>query len=167
MIKLFSTSGVSEVADRILKKGEIQLTTEQKKRMLDEKKKKVVNIIARNAINPQTNVPHPPARIEEAMEEAKVHIKLSMSAEEQVDNVVKALRPILPLKFEKRTIAIKIPVEYSARLYGILKEFGEVKKEEYVGNYQYCLLEIPAGLQDDLYNKLNNLTHGNVETKIV
>ncbi len=29
------------------------------------------------------------------------------------------------------------------------------------------VIEIPAGLQDDLFNKLNSATKGNVETKIM
>ncbi|ODS38109.1 MAG: rRNA metabolism protein [Candidatus Altiarchaeales archaeon WOR_SM1_86-2] len=167
MNKLFGTTDVYEVADKIIKKGDIQLTTEQKRRMLDERKKRIVNIISRNAINPQTNSPHPPQRIEDAMDEARVHVSLAKSAEEQVESVIKLLRPLLPIKFEKRRVAVKIPAGYSSKVQQVLREFGRVEKEEWAGNYQYCVLEIPAGVQDDFYNKLNNLTHGEVEIKIL
>ena len=167
MLKVFETTDVREVAGKILKKGELHLTTEQKKRMLEERKKQVISIITRNAINPQTKTPHPPDRIESAMDEAKVSIDIQKSAKEQVDKVVKALRPLLPIKFENVQIAVKIPSEHSGKLYSVLHEFGEVKKDAWQGNCQYCLVEMPAGLQDDFCNKVNNLTHGEAEIKIL
>ena len=167
MNKLFGSVDVYDIADKIIKKGDIQLTTEQKKRMLDERRRQIVSIISRESINPQTNAPHPPQRIEGAMDEARAQVSLAKSAEEQVEAVVKLLRPLLPLKFEKRRVAVKIPVGYSGNVQQILREFGKVEKEEWIGNFQYCVLEIPAGVQDDLYNKLNNLTHGEAEIKIL
>lgn len=167
MLKVFESTDVKEVAGKILEKGELHLTTEQKKRMLDERKKQIVNLIARNAMNPQTKTPHPPERIENAMNEAKVSVDIQKSAKEQVDKVVKALRPLLPIKFDNVRIAVKIPSEHSGKLYAVLHEFGEVKKDGWRGSFQFCLVEMPAGLQDDFCNKINNLTHGEAEVKIL
>lgn len=167
MSKVFESTDVGVVAGKILKKGDLHLTTEQKKRMLEERKKQIVNIIARNAVNPQTKTPHPPDRIENAMNEAKVNVDIQKSAKEQVDKVVKALRPLMPIKFENVQIAVKIPAEHSGKLYTVLHEFGEVKKDGWQGNFQFCLIEMPAGLQDDFCNKINNLTHGEAEVKIL
>lgn len=72
--EIFGTTDINEVAKQIVLKGQVQLTTEQRRKMLEEKKRQIVNEIAKNAINPQTNTPHPPQRIEKAIEEAKVHI---------------------------------------------------------------------------------------------
>ena len=85
----------------------------------------------------------------------------------KVDKVVKALRPLLPIKFDNVQIAVKIPSEHSGKLYAVLHEFGEVKKDAWQGNFQFCLVEMPAGLQDDFCNKINGLTHGDVEIKIL
>ncbi|ODS37646.1 rRNA metabolism protein [Candidatus Altiarchaeales archaeon WOR_SM1_SCG] len=167
MLKVFETTDVIEVAGKILKKGELHLTTEQRKQMLEERKKQIVNIIARNAINPQTKTPHPPDRIANAMDEAKVSIDIQKSAKEQVERVVKALRPLIPIKFDNVQIAVKIPAEHSGKLYATLHEFGEVKKDGWQGNFQFCLVEMPAGLQDDFCNKVNNLTRGEAEIKIL
>ena len=167
MLKVFESTDVSVVASKILKKGELHLTTEQKKRMLEERKKQIINIITKNAINPQTKTPHPPDRIESAMNEAKINVGIQKSAKEQVDKVVKALRPLLPIKFDNVQIAVKIPAEHSGKLYAVLHEFGEVKKDGWQGNFQFCLIEMPAGLQDDFCNKINNLTHGEAEIKIL
>ncbi|MBM3309657.1 MAG: ribosome assembly factor SBDS [Candidatus Altiarchaeales archaeon] len=167
MKKALGASDLNAVADVILKKGELHLTTEQKKNMLEARRKQIVSIIVRNAINPQTKTPHPPSRIESAMEEAKVHVTLDKSAKEQVDKILKALQPLIPIRFEKVQVAVKIPAAHTGRLYSVLREYGEVKKEEWVGQEQYCLVEIPGGVQDELYDKLNSLTHGEVKTKLV
>ncbi len=165
--KIFGSTDVSVVADKILKKGELQLTTEQRKAMLEAKRKQIVAIIARNAINPQTGAPHPPARIEKAMEEARVHVDLSKTAEEQVDDVVKQIRPLLPIRFATVKIAVKIPQEYAGKIYSLFQEFGGAKQEEWAGSNLICMLEMPAGLQDTFYNKINNFTHGSAEIKII
>ncbi|MEA3255210.1 MAG: ribosome assembly factor SBDS, partial [Candidatus Altiarchaeota archaeon] len=98
MDKVLGTTDLHEVVDKIIKKGELHLTVEQRKRMIEETRKQVISLIARNAINPQTNTPHPPARIDKAVNEAKIHIDPVKSAKRQVESVVKRLRPILPIK---------------------------------------------------------------------
>jgi len=167
MNKILGTIQLNEVVDRIIKKGELHFTLEQRKRMIEEKRKKIVSIIARNAINPQTKTPHPPSRIEKAIEEAKISIDPFRSTKEQVDSVVKEIRPILPIKFETLELAVKIPANYAGNSYRILREFGEVKKEEWDKGDLLCLLEIPAGIQDEFYSRLNSLTHGDVKIKVL
>ncbi len=167
VIEAFASTDVKAAAAEILKTGELHLTTEQRKRLLDERRRQIVDIIARNAINPQTKTPHPPTRIEKAMEEARVHVDMEKSAKSQVDDVLKAIKPIIPIKFEKIQVALKIPAKYASKLFQTLREFGEVKKEEWIKDEQYCLLEIPGGLQDELYQAMNKLTHGDVEIKVL
>ena len=163
----FKTTNVLELADIILRKGELHLTTEQKRKMLEARRKQIVSIIARNSINPQTKTPHPATRIESAMEEAKIHVTLDRSANKQVEKIIKAIQPIIPIRFEKVQVAVKIPADYTGKAYSILREYGEVKKEEWVGGEQYCVLEMPGGIQDEFYDKLNSLTHGGAKTKLM
>jgi len=168
MKKALGTIDLAEAVDKILTKGEIQLTTEQRKEMLEEKRKQVIALISRNSINPQTNAPNPPARIESAMEEARVDIDPFKGAQEQVDHVVKLIRPILPIRFETLNMAVKIPATYAGNAHRVIKEFGTVKKEEWSSAGDLLtMLEMPAGLQDEFYNKMNSLTHGEVKIKII
>jgi ribosome maturation protein SDO1 len=165
--ELFGVDNVRDVVGQIIKKGELHLTTEQKRRMLVERRRQVASIIARNAVNPQTGTPHPLARIEAAMTEARAEVVIGKTANEQVESVLKGLKPLIPLRFEKIQVAVKIPATYSGKLYNVIRDFGEVKKEDWVRGEQYCLIEIPAGVQDDLYSRLNSITHGEVKTKVV
>jgi len=167
ILELFQVSDVKEAFRKILLDGELHLTTEQKRKMLVDRRKQVATIIARNAVNPQTHAPHPLARIEAAMDEARAEVVLSKSANEQVEKVLKVLKPILPIKFEKAEVAVKIPAQYAGKIHHTIHELGDVKKEEWVGGEQIILVEIPAGLQDELFSKLNNITHGDVKIKVV
>lgn len=167
MVKIFGTSDVNGVADKILKKGELHLTTEQRRQILENRKKQIIATIARNAINPQTKAPHPIGRIEKALEEVRFNVDISKSANEQVDSAIKAIRPILPIRFETVEVAVKIPAAYSGTCHRILQEFGEIKKEEWDKGDLLCLLEIPGGVQDEFYSKINGLTHGEVKIKVL
>ncbi|NYZ79406.1 ribosome assembly factor SBDS [Candidatus Micrarchaeota archaeon] len=167
MKKAFGTTEFMKIAEVILRKGDVQLTTEQRKKMVEEKRRKIVAILARECVDPRTGAPHPPQRIEKALEESRVRIDPFKDAEAQLKEVVDALRLILPMKFEKVRIAVRVPAEYAPRAFGTLKEYS-IQKEEWQSNGNLIVVvEMPAGLQGEFYDKINKITAGNVETKIL
>jgi ribosome maturation protein SDO1 len=168
MEKVFETTDALEVADKIIKKGQIQITANQKRKMQEEKTKQVIAQIAREAINPQTKLPHPPQRIQKAMDEAKVHIDPMKSVEEQIQPTVKAILTKIPIRIEKVKIAAKIPGTYAGKAYSTITQYGKLEKEEWMNDGSWIgVIEIPGGLQDEFYTALSGLTHGEVETKLL
>ena len=168
MKNIFKTDDIYEVAGIILKEGNLELTTHQKSEGREEIKKRVTAIIARNAIDPRTGLPHPLQRIESAMEEAKVSIAEGKSAEEQVNDIVEALRPILPIKFEKRKLEIVVPAKFANQSFRILKSFSTVQKSEWMNDGSLkAVVEIPAGMQDEFFAELNKICHGEVGSRIL
>lgn len=166
--EFFGTTEPLAVAKQIIRHGEIQLTTDQRRQMLEQKRKQIVQYIAQNAVNPQTGAPHPPQRIEIAMEEAKVHIDPFKGVEEQVKEVMDALRPLIPIRFEKVRIAVRLTAEDSAKCYGDLKSFGTILKEEWSPTGAWIgVVEMPAGMQTDFFDRINAKTKGNAEIKIL
>ncbi len=162
--KAFKTADPYEVAAQIIKKGVVQLTAEYRKKLRDAKVKQVVTFLARNCIDPKTNLPHPPQRIENAISEVGVKIDEFKSVEEQVNNIIKDLQKVLPIKIEFKKIAVKIPAAYTGKAYSILREY--LKKEEWTSSGDLVVVvELPAGLQMDFFSKLNSLTQGSAETK--
>ena len=134
----------------------------------EEKTKQVIAQIAREAINPQTKLPHPPQRIQKAMEEAKVHIDPMKSVEEQIEPTVKAILTKIPIRIEKVKIAAKIPGTYAGKAYSTITQYGKLEKEEWMNDGSWIgVIEIPGGLQDEFYTALSGLTHGEVETKLI
>ncbi len=168
MAKVFKSQDVEDVALAILMDGDIQLTTEQRKKMLELKRKQIVTKIAMNAINPQTKTPHPPNRIEMAMEEAKVHIDPFKPVDLQIQDVLKALMPIIPIRFEKAVFAVKLAGDDYGKCFGDLKQMGRITKQEWTSDGSWIgLIEIPAGMQNDLFDMLNGKTKGRAETKLI
>ncbi|MCD6279411.1 ribosome assembly factor SBDS [Candidatus Micrarchaeota archaeon] len=164
---VFGTTDPYRIADEIIKHGEIPLTTDMRKKLIEEKKKKIISIILREAIDPRTKAPIPEVRLLNALEKVKIHIDPFKQPEIQVKDVVNALRPVLPIHFEKVKIAVKVPAEQATRVYGILKEYG-IKKEEWTNTGSLiAVVEMPAGLQLEFYDRINKMTHGSVETKII
>jgi ribosome maturation protein SDO1 len=162
----FETDDVFAIASVIIKNGEVQLTAEQRKTMIEEKKKRIIHIIARNCINPQTGLPHPPARIEAAIEEAKVPINPFKDPDEQAKEIVEALRPILPIRMETTKLAVKIPTPYSAKAYSVLERYGTISKDEWGTDGSWiCVIEIPAGLRIEFIERVNDFTKGKGQIK--
>ena len=161
---VFKTTDIGQIAIEIVKRGQIQLTTEQRKEILEMKRKQVINEIVREAINPQTNTPIPVIRIEEAMEEAKVRIDPFKGVEEQVQMVLKAIRPLIPIRMEKARLAVRLSGDAYGRLYGDISRMGTILKEEWSNSGDYiCVVEIPAGMQGDLIDLVNRKTNGEAD----
>lgn len=63
---------------------------------------------------------------------------------------------------------MRIPAKFSGSTYNIIKQYGKVLKENWGNDGSLFLsVEIPGGLQEEFFDKLNSLTHGEVETKIL
>jgi ribosome maturation protein SDO1 len=166
--KAFGTTNVLSIAEVVIKKGEISLTAEQRKQFIENKRRQVIEVIARNAINPQTKTPHPPARIEQAMSEARVNIDPTKSIDELVRIAMKAIRPLIPIRFEEIEVAVKIPPSYAPKAYGEVAAFGKLTREAWQNDGSWIgVVKIPAGMQTDFYALINRLTRGEAETKLL
>jgi ribosome maturation protein SDO1 len=166
--KVFGTTSFEEIALRIILKGEIHLTADQRRAMIAEKRRQVISFIARNAINPQTGHPHPPQRIEMAMEEAKVNIDPFRSLEELVKDTMKLLRPLIPIKFDEVKVAVRIPADYAPRAFGEIQAAAVIDQQEWQKDGSWiCVVTIPAGIQNEFYELVNKISRGEAETKLV
>ncbi|MCY0883103.1 MAG: ribosome assembly factor SBDS [Acidianus infernus] len=166
--KVFGTTDFETVAREILLKGEMPITAEQRKEMLDSKKKQLIDFIHRNAIDPKTHLPIPPARIEAAMEEAKVQIDLNKDIESQALQIIHEIARIIPIKVARAILEIKVPAKYSSKVKSQLSNLGSVKKTNWLNDGTLIAeIEIPAGAQEEVIDKLNSLTKGEVEVKVL
>lgn len=166
--KIYETSDTYEVAKIMFEKGTFQLNAQQRKEMVDQKLKQIIHLISKTYVDPKTKLPHPPVRIENAFEDAKIHIDPFLEAEEQVQDIVQALRSILPMSSENIQIALKIPAEYTGKSYGTVKNYGTIKRDEWQSDGSWvAVVEIPAAMQLELLDMLGKETQGNVQSKIV
>lgn len=159
---------MSEIAKIIILKGDIQLTTEQRHKMQKNKRNRIIEMIVKNAMDPKTKAPHPRQRIELAMEQAGVHVDPFKPVTEQIKVIIDKLRPIIPLSMEQVRISIKIPAEFIGRAYGVARNFGALEREDWQSDGSWIgIVRIAAGMQNEFYDRLNDVTKGNVSTKIL
>jgi ribosome maturation protein SDO1 len=166
--KHFGTDEITEIAKKIILKGDIQLTTEQRHKMQKNKRNRIVESICRNAMDPKTKAPHPRQRIELAMEEAGIHVDPFKPVRDQVKTTIEALRTIIPISIDQVRISVKIPAEQIGKAYGLVRNFGALEREDWQSDGSWIgIIRIAAGMQTDFYEKLNDVTKGNVSTKIL
>jgi ribosome maturation protein SDO1 len=163
----FKTTDVKEIASQILKHGEIQFTTEQRRKLVEDKKKEIAYMISKRGVDPKTNLPHPANRIMKAIEESHTNLDPFKSSSDQLEAVLDGIRPILPIKIETVEIAVKIPMQYAGKASSALRAITPVKREEWKGDGWIAVIDIPAGMQSEILSKLNEITSGSVETKVL
>ncbi|WP_435154161.1 ribosome assembly factor SBDS [Haladaptatus sp. DFWS20] len=166
---VFETTDPLEIIPEVIKRGEIQITAEQRKEMQEQKHKQLVNRITRNAVNPQMdNAPHPPERIENALEEAGFSVDPMEPVGQQVDDALDALRPVIPIRFDEVTIAVQVPANYAGSAQARIRQFGDLEREEWQNDGSWVgVMTFPAGMQNEFYDLVNEHTSGEAETRII
>jgi ribosome maturation protein SDO1 len=164
LLKSFKTTDTTQVAEQILLKGDLSLTTDQRRRMIEEKRKQIVQHIYETFVDPRTHNPHPLVRIDSAIEEARVAIDPFRRSEDQAKTVVDAVRKILPLKSETIALTVIVPASYSAQSYNVIKKIGQSKSEQWLSNGSLKVdLEINAGAKASFLEKLGAATKGSAQ----
>ena len=166
--KAFNTEDQIAIAEIIMKKGDLNLTTDQRRKMIEEKRKQIVHFIAKTYVDPKTHFPHPPLRIEQAMKDGRVSIDPQKNVDEQVKEIVEKLRSIIALKSESLQLEILIPAQFASQSYAVLKSVGSLKKEEWQNNGSLkAILEIPAAARPNVIDRLGSITKGSASVEVV
>jgi len=154
----FGTSDVNAVAEKIIRQGEVQVPKEYRDTERENKRKQIIDFLSKYVIDPRTEKPHTAERISAAIEEAGVNID-NRPIEQQITKVIEKIRVILPIKIQTKKLKIRIPAVHTGKVYGIISEYKE--SENWLSNGDLeCIINLPVGLQEDFYDKLNAVTHG-------
>ena len=168
LLKAFKTEDLTEIAKIIMQKGDLNLTTDQRRKMIDDKKKQIVEFIVKTYVDPRTHLPHPPLRVELAMKDGRVSVDPQKSVDEQVKEIVEKLRSIIALKSENMELEIIIPAQYASQSYAVLKSVGTLKKEEWQNNGSLkAILEIPAAARPNVIDRLGSITKGSASVEVM
>ncbi|WP_225334548.1 ribosome assembly factor SBDS [Halomicrobium urmianum] len=167
--EVFGTTEPLEIIPEVVERGEIQITADQRREMQEQKHRQLVQRITRNAVNPQMDdAPHPPERIESALEETDFRVDPMEPVENQVDEALDALRPVIPIRFDEVTVAVQVPADYAGSAQAQIRQFGDLDREEWQSDGSWIgVLTFPAGMQNDFYDLVNEHTSGEAETEII
>lgn len=158
----FGTTDIFTIAQKIIVSGEVQKTQEFRDNEREARIKQLVHLIIKNAVD-QHGRPYTEERIKRALDEAHYNLD-SRPAEQHITSAVEALKKVIPIKLETKRIRLVIPAQYTGQVYALLKDYKESEEWMPNGSLQ-AILNIPAGLQIDFYDKLNGITHGAVQSE--
>ena len=165
--KVFGEISFNEIIKQIITKGKVQLTTAQRHDIAKAKKKEIIYLISRSAYNPQTKIPHPPIRIENAIDESKIQIDIFKSAEEQIPEIINKIKILIPISIETIELAIKVPSQHAARTLSVLRAF-KLKKQEWQNNGSLiAVFSLPAGMKTEFIGLANKFTNGTADIKFI
>ena len=159
----FGTDDITQISQKIVKSGEVMTNQEHREEEREKKIKQVVDFLTKNSVDPRTKMPHTPDRIKSALEQAHVNIK-NIPIENQIQDIIHAISGILPISMETRKIKVTIPSMHTGKAYGVVNQYkGE---ESWLGNGDLeVVVNIPAGIVMDFFDKLNSVTHGSALTE--
>ena len=167
LLKAFKTEDLTEIAQIIMQKGDLNLTTDQRRKMIDDKRKQIIEFIVKTYVDPRTHLPHPPVRIENALKDGRVSIDPQKNVEEQVKEIVEKLRSIIALKSENLNLEIIIPAQYASQSYAVLKSVGSLKEEWQNNGSLKAILEIPAAARPNVIDRLGSITKGSASVEVI
>lgn len=151
--KTFATQDITTITSIILEKGSIQLTTAQRKEMVESMKQKIIHHIHTQAVDPKTKAPHPKTRLELALDESRYSVDPFKRLEEQVKDAITKLKPLIPLSFETVRMAFKVPGSAYGSVSQILRSYQQ--KEGWLEDGSWaCVVELPAGMKGDLISQV-------------
>ena len=162
LMDAFGTADVYEIARKIITAGEVQKTQEFRDAERETRIKQLITLVLKNAVD-QHGRPYTEERIRRAMEEIHYHVD-NRPADQQLAPLVEKLKEVIPIKVETKRIRLVVPARFTGQVYGLLKNYKE--SEEWLANGDLAaIVNIPAGLQLDFYDKLNNVTHGAIQSQ--
>jgi ribosome maturation protein SDO1 len=159
----FGSQDILEISKIILEKGSIQLTTMQRKQMVEQKRQLIIQEIHQTAIDPKAKSPHPRTRIELALEESRFSVDPFKRVEIQVKDAIAVLKHMIPLSFEPVRIAFRI----SGSGYGAANKFLRpyLDKEDWLSNGDWaCIIQCPPGMASNIIGKIKGIDN-NSEVK--
>ena len=167
MKNIFKTTDTLKIAEKIIKDGSIQVSDEYRDKLRSEKLKVITEILIKNAADANTGEPVTATRINNAFREANVHVDIFKKAEDQIQELVSKLRPVLSLTFEKKILDIRIPANNAAKLYGYVDSKTDIIDQAWLTDGSWsCKAEIAAGIVTEFLDELKSKTHGDIEISV-
>ena len=155
---------MSKALDEIIKKGNYQLSTAERKKKVEEKRAQITYYFHKNFMDPKTKLPHPLTRIEAALGDIKgLRIHPDEPAEQQAKTIKKQLKDIIPLKSNALEGTIIVPHAFLGQSQGVIHGLCTVTKEEYTGAGCKMRVALVASDLQKLLSELNRVGEINFE----
>ncbi|DAC22320.1 MAG: ribosome assembly factor SBDS [Euryarchaeota archaeon] len=150
---VFGSQDIVVITTAILEKGSIQLTTAQRKQMVETMRQQIIHRIHSEAVDPKTKSPHSKTRIELALDESRYSVDPFKRLEDQVKDAIAKLKPLIPLSFETVRLAFKVPGSAYGSVSQLLRTYQQ--KEGWLEDGSWaCVIECSAGMKGEIIGQV-------------
>lgn len=156
----FGTSSIEECMKIIVDRGELQLTSEDRKKKKEELKRKIINEIHKYYLDPKTMKSHPITTLESAIERTKINITLEKGFQRQFDEIVKKLPEFIPIRKCVMEGTLTIPNTYIGKAQGVISKFAEEGSKKYLSTHLEVQVSVIPGVYDNFMKELSSATKG-------
>lgn len=153
LIDSFGKKG-QDLLEYILKEGKYQLTTQEKREMVEQCRKDVVRYIHNTYIDSVTKLPHPIQRIELALQEIKFNPEPEKSVESNVKSILNKLTGIIRLTESTMSATVTVPNKHIGKVASIIYSNCNVLKEDYGKEAAVFEIEFAPGKYENLHDQL-------------
>lgn len=159
----FGTTNIKTIIEDILRNGEYQMTAAERKAKTEQKRRQILNHIQKYYIDPKTNKSHPLTRIENTVESLKIRIDMDQSVEKQVQDIVKKMMGVIPLRKSVMEGVLKIPNQHAGKVMGIVSKWSTIQRQNWKTDGCEISISVIPGDYDIMMKELNDKTQGEVE----
>ena len=163
LAKAFPGKSGNDILQFIAEKGEIQYSAEERKQLIEEKKKRIVEYIHKYYVDPSTNNPHPVNRINNAIDQLKIQIDLDGPMEKELKEVETRINDVLPCKRMETEVIATIPNDFAKPADQAMKKYGRITSVSPDGSSKKYTVVIVPGDFDMLNKDLARATRGNYQ----
>eukprot|EP01120_Amphizonella_sp_Union-15-10_P012441 TRINITY_DN551_c0_g1_i2.p1 TRINITY_DN551_c0_g1~~TRINITY_DN551_c0_g1_i2.p1 ORF type:complete len:269 (-),score=52.70 TRINITY_DN551_c0_g1_i2:103-873(-) len=163
----FGNISANDIIKLILEKGELSLSTDERKEMVDQKRREIVNYIHKYYVDPKTRTPHPVTRIDAGLTQIKARIEPDIPADRQAQELIKKLIEVVPLKRSEIQATITVSHQWIGATAGILKKYCVVSSDKYTASGCEYQVTLVPGDYEKLNNELKSATKDNYGFDII
>ena len=165
---VFGTSDLQKCLHEIIDKGELQLSSKERKKDYEDKKGEVIYYIHKNYIDPKTHYPHPIHTLETYLEKVNYTIEPQGDTRRQAEDIVKKLQ-YQGIIFKKGRIDYNLSLnyQYMGKCTNIIHKFADIMSERQTSEGISYDLSIGPSEVDNFMVDLNKITKGDYELKII
>jgi ribosome maturation protein Sdo1 len=89
---------LNDALDLMLQKGDFQLTTKERRELIDQRMSRLLEYFHTHYIDPTTNVAHPITRLQATFSQIKAKVNYEMPFDKNVELIRKDMLGVLPIK---------------------------------------------------------------------
>jgi ribosome maturation protein SDO1 len=157
---IFGTSQLDSCITTMLEKGDYQISAEERKKKIDDKRDEIKNYIFTNYTD-ENGLPIPMTKVDAVLEEMKIKIDGDIPTDKQLKPILKKLPEIMRIKKRRGVHAVfKIKHQHAGKCHPIITINSAILSERYVSQGVIIEVNLLPQQQDYLLETVANLTGG-------